>query len=137
MRKKLWIPLTFAGFLALFCLGFLLAGMTIPRSFDQLPKKRGAMPPVQNTKSIAILYEGTYPGFSDTSVTAEQAAPSRRVLHALSRQTYTWAFPLLRPRDGGIAIYELTGWTRPCAPPSDNEYKYQNKIIQIGVDFNG
>ena len=39
MKKKLRIPLILAGSLALFCLGFLLAGMTIPRSFQSLPHK--------------------------------------------------------------------------------------------------
>ena len=112
MKKKLRIPLLTAGFLTVFCLGFLLAGMTIPCSFDQLSPKRSVTSPARASESIAILHEGTYPGFSDTPVTAEQAAPSQQVLNALDRQKYTWAFPLLRPRNGGIAIYELTG----CSP---------------------
>ena len=112
MKKKPRIPLIIAGILAVSCLGFLLAGMTIPRSFDHLSSKRGITSPARASKSIAIVHEGTYPGFSDTPVTAEQAAPSQQALYALDRQKYTWAFPLLRPRNGGIAIYELTG----CSP---------------------
>ena len=131
MKKKLQIPLISAACLSVFCLGFLLAGMTIPRSFDSLPQKCGIMPPVQSSKSIGIVHEGTYPGFADTPVTAEQAAPGRRVLYALNQQKYTWAFPLLRPRDGGIAIYEMTG----CSP----EYiaYWDGKYLWVPKDFEG
>ena len=114
MKKKLRIPLILAGSLALFCLGFLLAGMTIPRSFQSLPHKNCLTAPARPSESITIVHEGSYPGFSDTPVTREQAAPGRRVLNALNQQKYTWAFPFLRPRDGGLAIYEMWGCTPEC-----------------------
>lgn len=112
MKKKLRIPLIIAGFLAMFCLGFLLAGMTIPHSFHQLPQETGSTAPVRATHSIAILLEGSYPGFSDTPVTAKEAAPGRKAIYALEQQSYTWAFPLCRPHTGGISIYQLSG----CSP---------------------
>ncbi|USF27179.1 hypothetical protein N510_002125 [Firmicutes bacterium ASF500] len=99
MKKKLWVPLIIVGLLAIFCLGFLLAGMTTPRSFDQLPQETGGQIPARGAHSIAILSEGSYPGFADTSVTAQQAAPGRRALYALGQQKYTWAFKQA-PRGG-------------------------------------
>ena len=111
MKKKVWIPLFAAFCLAVFCLGFLLAGMTIPRSFDQLPQETGGQIPAREAHSIVILPEGSYPGFADTPVTAKQAAPGRRTLYALGQQKYTWAFPLSKPREGGILIYKLSGCT--------------------------
>ena len=111
MKKKLWVPLIIVGLLAIFCLGFLLAGMTTPRSFDQLPQETGGQIPAREAHSIALLSEGSYPGFADTPVTAQQAAPGRRALYALGQQKYTWAFPLSKPQEGGILIYKSSGCT--------------------------
>lgn len=122
MKKKLRIPLIIAACLAVFCLGFLLAGMTVPRSFYKLPRGRGSVPPAQASGTVTIVLEGTYPGFSDTPVTAEQAAPGRRVMYALRAQKYTWGFPLLRPRNDGLAICEMTGCTPEYIAYWDGRY---------------
>ena len=127
MKKKLRIPLFAAACLLVFCLSFLLAGMTIPRSFGQLPRTHSITSPAQASESITLVYEGTYPGLSDTPVSAERAAPSRRVLYALNQQKYTWAFPLLQPRDGGLSIYELIGCTPECVAYWDGRYLWLPK----------
>lgn len=131
MKKKLRIPLIIAGSLAVFCLGFLLAGMTIPCSFNQLPQETGGQFPVRNAHSIVILSEGSYPGFADTPVTAQQAAPGRMALYALGQQKYTWAFPLSKPQEGGILIYELSG----CTP----EYRayWDGRCLWLPRGFDG
>lgn len=127
MKRKLWVPLIIAGLLAVFCLGFLAAGMVTPRSYRELPRGKTASAPAQAAESITLVYEGTYPGFSDVPVSAKDAAPSRRVIHALNQQKYTWAFPLLRPRDEGLAIYELTGCTPECVAYWDGRYLWLPK----------
>ncbi len=131
MKKKLQIPLIIAAFPAVFCLGFLLAGMIIPRSYDQLPQKRGITSPARESESITILHEGSYPGFADVPVSREQAAPGRSVMYALQDQKYTWILPFLRPRDGGFAIYEMWG----CTP----EYiaYWDGKYLWLPKDFEG
>lgn len=131
MKKKLRTPLIIAGLLAVFCLGFLAAGMTVPRSFHQLPQKTGGQIPARGARSIVILPEGSYPGFSDTPVTAQQAAPGRRALYALGQQKYTWAFPLSKPQEGGILIYELSG----CMP----EYRayWDGRYLWLPRGFDG
>jgi len=112
--KKLWIPLGIVACLAVFCAGFLLAGMTSGRPFDDLPQGSDLAPPAQPADSITVLQEGTFPGLSDVPVTAEQAAPGRKVMYALREQKYTWILPFLRPRDGGISIYKLRSCTPEC-----------------------
>lgn len=131
MKKKLRILLSAAACLVIFYLGFLIAGMTIPRSFRQLPQKTGGMAPVRAAHSIAILPEDSYPGFSDIPVTAEQAAPGRKAVYALEQQTYTLAFPLCRPHTGGISIYKLSG----CSP----EYKayWDGRYLWLPKGFDG
>lgn len=131
MRKKFRIPLIIAACLAVICLGFLAAGMTVPRSFHQLPQKTGIQIPARGAHSIAILPEGAYPGFSDTPVTAQEAAPGRRTLYALEQQKYTWALPFSKPQEGGILIYELSG----CTP----EYRayWDGRCLWLPRGFNG
>lgn len=115
MKKKWQMTRLIPVGLAVFCLGFLLAGLTIPRSFRSLPRGEYGMLPVRAAKSIAILKEGTFPGMSDTPVTTQETVPGRKAMYTLEQQKYTWALPFHKPREDGIALYELTG----CSP----EYK--------------
>ena len=112
MKKKLWIPLIAAGFLAVFCLGFLLTDLTIKRSFDQLTRGYDSATPAREAQNIGVLIEGDYPGLSDEPVTAEEALPGRKAMYALRQQKYSWILPFLKPHNGGIAI----GQARGCSP---------------------
>lgn len=122
MKNRLWIFLTIAGVLAVFCLGFFLGYVTEELTYDQIANYHAKIPtvsvdlsagaPAHAGRSIQILHEGDYPGMSDEPVTAKEAQPGRKVMYALRQQRYSWIPPFFKPQDGGIAI----GQTRGCSP---------------------
>lgn len=110
MKKLLWPLCVIAVLLSAAVGGFALAYLTEEQSYDQI-KGADIAPPAQAARSIGILHEGDFPGMSDVPVTAQQAAPGRATLNALREQSYTRAFPFLRPDKGGIAVRDINGCT--------------------------
>ena len=88
MKKRLWVFLTVAGVLAVFCLGFFLGYLTQELTYDQIANYHAKIPavyvdlgagtPARAGRSIRILHEGDYPGMSDEPVTAEEARSEER-----------------------------------------------------------
>ena len=132
MKKRLWVFLTVAGVLAVFCLGFFLGYLTQELTYDQIANYHAKIPavyvdlgagtPARAGRSIRILHEGDYPGMSDEPVTAEEAAPGRAVLIALRGQTYTRPLPFVRPAAGGVALREVSGCSSRCIAYWDGKH---------------
>ena len=67
--------------------------------------------PARVSHAIFVLTEGEYVGFSDTPVSAEEAARGKEVLSLLRSQWY-FLIPLWPgPKDGGIGIQGADGCT--------------------------
>ena len=69
-------------------------------------------PPAHAYHIISVVKEGKYVGFSDTPVSAEEAARGKEVLSLLRSQWYLLIPFLLDPKDGGIGILGSDG----CSP---------------------
>ena len=123
MKKKLRGPLKIILWLVLAYLIILF----VPRPFNWLIRKSAIQPPAQESNAIVIVYEGTYPGFADIPTTAEQAEPGQKAMSALRAQGYAWTLPFVKPKDGGIAIYELTGCTPEYLAYWDGRYLWLPK----------
>lgn len=132
MKKRLWVFLTAAGVLAVFCLGFFLGYLTQELTYDQIASRHAKVPavyvdhgagtPAHAGRSITIFHEGDYPGLSDDPVTAQQAAPGRAALNALRGQTYTRLLPFVRPAAGGVALWETYGCFSSCVAYWDGKH---------------
>ena len=132
MKNRLWIFLTIAGVLAVFCLGLFLGYLTEELSYDQIANYHAKIPavsvdlsagaPAHAGRSIQILHEGDYHGMSDDPVTAEGAVPGRAALDALRGQKYTRLLPFSRPAAGGVALREVSGCSSWCIAYWDGKH---------------
>lgn len=132
MKNRLWIFLTIAGVLAVFCLGLFLGYLTEELSYDQIVNYHAKIPavsvdlsagaPAHASRSIGILHEGDHPGMSDDPVTAEGAAPGRAALDALRGQKYTRLLPFSRPAADGVALREVSGCSSWCIAYWDGKH---------------
>lgn len=132
MKKKPQVPLVIAAGLAALCLGFLLPYLTEELTYNQIADRSaklsavhvdgGIGAPARAGRSIGILHEGDCPGLSDVPVTAQQAAPGQAALNALRGQTYTRLLPLVRPAEGGVTLWEVSGCSPCCIAYWDGKH---------------
>lgn len=126
MKKKLWIPLFAVFCLAVFCLGFLLADLTAPRTFDELWCRCDLDTPAKPGENIYLCCGPTW---EEPEGYPELDKIYRSVMRLFQSQSYRRSLFSFLPRDGGIYLtvrmgceaYSLAYWS--CGVlwiPTDN-----------------
>ena len=111
MKKKIILSLAVLGLLVAAGAWYCFMEQT---TFDQAFQGYSYGPPASAAASFTVVREGTFPGFSDTPVTAEEGRPYRDLMTALRGQKYIPLPALSGAPDGGTAIYYLSGCSPGC-----------------------
>lgn len=101
MKKKLWIPFFAAFCLAVFCLGFLLADLTAPRTFDELWCRCDLETPAKPGENIYLCYGPTW---EEPEGYPEADKIYHTVMRLFQGQSYRRSILSFSPSDGGTYL---------------------------------